>query len=96
MYFFTLDRLSMAITSKIRYDSYNGAVSAGPIAFLETYNSGLYRDYFTYVRNVPKFGSTDTNEVLVSRKAVMYSDDNMYDCRPSSVLAASTLDIGLH
>ena len=99
LYFVTIDRLSMAIISKVRYDSYSGSYSPGRMAFLETYDSApvLYRDYFTYVRNVPSFGSSDTNEVLVNRKAVMYSDDNMYDCRPSTAFEDTfTLDIDLH
>ena len=89
MYFFTIDRLNMQLISKIRYDLLPGAWTPNIIAFYE--NKDL--DYFTYVRNVPAFSSATTNEILINRKALLYSDDNKFDCRPSNVLEVDDIDI---
>jgi hypothetical protein len=52
MYFFTIDAYSLTLSSKIRYDSLTGSTTRNRMAFYETLSSG-YRNYFTYVRNVP-------------------------------------------
>lgn len=91
MYFFTIDAYSMTLSSKIRYDSLAGTTTRGRMAFYEKLTSG-YRQYFTYVRNVPSFSSASSNEILVNRKALMYSNDNKFDCKPSDVFAEVDTD----
>ncbi len=75
-YYFLVDT-NMGIQSPVRYDRIATAPSYGKLAFWNGAN------YFTYVRNVPSFNNAGTNEVLVNRKALLYSDDNEYDCAVS-------------
>lgn len=90
MIYFTIDRLTMELNSKIRYDNIPGAFTPNIISFYRESH-----DYFTYLRNVPDFANTGTNEILISRKALLYSDDNKYDCSPSSIYGKATTDMKL-
>lgn len=90
MLYFTIDRLTMKLNSKIRYDNIPGAPTPSMISFYRDSH-----DYFTYLRNVPAFANTATNEILISRKALLYSDDNKYDCSPSTIFAVESTDIAL-
>lgn len=92
MFYFTIDRINMQLVGKIRYDMLPGARSPNVIAF---YEPSYDFDYFTYVRNVPTFSSSTTNEILLNRKALLYSNDNKFDCRPSDVLTDEDLDIDI-
>lgn len=86
MYFFQIARLDFTILSStyLRKDNILGSKTYGYLAFGIPFPGYYESEYFYYIKNVPQFTNTDTtNEVLVSRKAFLFSNDNKYDCQAS-------------
>lgn len=98
MYFFQLNRIDFTVVFQtyLRREDIVGSKTYGKLAFGIPYPGYLDSEFFYYIKNVPKFTNTDTtNEVLVSRKAFLFSNDNKYDCEASSFVDPAEVTLAI-
>lgn len=87
--------MTVVANTKVRYDNLPGSTTPGMIAFVPK-SSTQANNFFQYVKNSAGYANAATKEVLVNRKAFLYSEDNKFDCSASGYLGTPSINLALH